>query len=137
MHLAYPATLQFTGIPLKYLEANNSNTNITGLKTGRRKPVGYLQAWPRISTWDNREEIQKWPEQDMNPGPLNCERDALTTQPHCFLILLSLSLSLLFVILRFSLHEIPFALPSHAGHTSNLYSHVHVSTAIMVLLKDV
>ena len=81
----------------------------------------------------------KWPEQDVNPGPLDCKPDALTTQPHCFLISLSLSLSLslLFVILRFSLHEIPFALPSHAGHTSNLYSHVHVSTAIMVLLKDV
>ena len=76
----------------------------------------------------------KWPEQDVNPRPLDCERDALTTQPHCFLILLSLSLSLslVFVILRFSLHEIPFALPSAAGHTSNFYSHVHVSTAIMV-----
>ena len=33
---------------------------ITGLKTptGRRHPVGYLQAWPRISTRDDREQIQ-------------------------------------------------------------------------------
>ena len=74
----------------------------------------------------------KWLEQDVNSGPLDCERDALTIHLHCLLILLSLSLSLLFVILRFSLHEIPFALPSPAGHTSNLYAHVHVSTAIMV-----
>ena len=29
---------------------------MTALKTptGRRQPVGYLQAWPRTCTWDNR-----------------------------------------------------------------------------------
>ena len=90
-------------------------------KRGRRFQLGTTE-----------KKSSKWPEQDVNSGPLDCKHDALTTQPHCFLILLSLSLSLLFVILRFSLHEIPFALPSPAGHTSNLYSHVHVSTAIMV-----
>ena len=33
--------------------------NITGLKTptGKRQPVGYLQAWPRIWTWDDREQL--------------------------------------------------------------------------------
>ena len=51
----------FTGPALKYLETNNSNTNITGLKkpTGRRQPVGYLQAWPRIWTRDDGEQIQQ------------------------------------------------------------------------------
>ena len=87
----------------------------------------------QLGTTENKSS--EWPEQDVNPGPLDCELDALTTQQHCFLILLSLSLSLLFVILRFSPHEIPFALPSCAGHTSNLYSYVHVSTVITVLLK--
>ena len=34
----------------KYLENQLFKYNITGFKTltGRRQPVGYLQAWPRI-----------------------------------------------------------------------------------------
>ena len=34
---------------------------MTGLKTptGKRQPVGYLQAWPRILTRDNQEQIQQ------------------------------------------------------------------------------
>ena len=35
--------------------------NMTGLKTptGRRQPVGYLQVWPKIWTWDDQEQIQQ------------------------------------------------------------------------------
>ena len=40
---------------------NESKWNRTGLKipTGRRQPVGYLQAWPRIWIQEDREQIQQ------------------------------------------------------------------------------
>ena len=36
-----------------------------------------------LGTTENKSS--KWPEQDLNPGPPDCESDALTTQPHCLL----------------------------------------------------
>ena len=47
-----------------------SASNITGLKTptGRRQPVGYLQAWPRIWTRDDRAQIQQVARAGLEPG---------------------------------------------------------------------
>ena len=44
--------------------------NITGLKTpiGRRQPVGYLQAWPRNWTRDDRAQIQQVARAGLEPG---------------------------------------------------------------------
>ena len=42
--------------------------------------VGYLQAWPRIWTQDDREQSSEWLERESNPGPPDCESDALTTR---------------------------------------------------------
>ena len=32
-----------------------------------------------------KNKSSKWPEQDLNPGPPDCESHALTTQPRCLL----------------------------------------------------
>jgi len=34
-----------------------------------------------LGTAENKSS--KWPERDWNPGPRNCESDALTTRPRC------------------------------------------------------
>ena len=36
--------------------------------TGRRQPVGHLQAWPRIRTRDDREQIQQVARAGLEPG---------------------------------------------------------------------
>ena len=38
------------------------------MPTGRRQPVGYLQAWPRIWTRDDREQIQQVARAELKPG---------------------------------------------------------------------
>ena len=35
-------------------------------------------------------KFSKWPERDSNPGPPDCESDALTTRPRCLLVMGSL-----------------------------------------------
>ena len=35
-----------------------------------------------------KNKSSKWPERDWNPGPLDCESDALTTRPRCLLVFL-------------------------------------------------
>ena len=46
------------------------------------EPVRYLQARSRIyGTTEHKSS--KWPERDSNPGPPDCESDALTTWPRC------------------------------------------------------
>ena len=63
---------------------NNSNTTELKTPTGRRQPVGYLQAWPRIWTRDDREQIQKVARAEHEPGTagLRVQRaDHLATLP--------------------------------------------------------
>ena len=66
VHLAYATNLQA-------LQSNRKKWfkyNITGFKTptGRRQPVGYLQAWPRIWTLDYREQIYQEVRAELEPG---------------------------------------------------------------------
>ena len=37
------------------------------------QPVGYLQAWPRISTRDDRQQIQQVARAGLEPGLPDCE----------------------------------------------------------------
>ena len=61
---------QFTGTPLKYLESKWFEYNVTRLKTptSKRQPVGYFQAWPRIWTRDDWEQIQLAVRAVLKPG---------------------------------------------------------------------
>ena len=38
--------------------------------TARKQPVGYLQAWPRIWTWDDQEQIQQAATAGLEPGTI-------------------------------------------------------------------
>ena len=51
--------------------------------TGRRKPVGYLQAWPRIRTPDDIEQIQQVARAGLETGTTTLQVRTLTTRPHC------------------------------------------------------
>ena len=64
------------------IEHNRFQKNPNWLKT---VPVGYLQAWPRIWTQDDREQIQQVARagRESNPGPLDCESVTPTTRPRC------------------------------------------------------
>ena len=41
----------------------------------------------------------KWPEWDSNPGPPDCESDALTTQPRCLLAKLARKIVFFIIII--------------------------------------
>ena len=51
------------------------------------KPAGYLQVWPRIWTWNDREQIQQAARAELEFGAseLQAQRSKtpLTTLPHC------------------------------------------------------
>lgn len=67
MHLAIQLD---TGTPLKYLETNNSNTRHNRFlknPTGSRQSDGYLQAWARIWTRDNQEQIKQVAKSGLEP----------------------------------------------------------------------
>ena len=77
----------FTGPALKYLETNNSNTNITGLKTqlAGGNQLAIYKRGREFELGTTEHKSSKWPERDSNPGPPDCESDALTTRPRCLL----------------------------------------------------
>ena len=59
---------------------------MTGLNTptDRSKPVGYLQAWLRIWTWDDREQIQQVAKAGLEQGTTGLQvwrADLSTTLP--------------------------------------------------------
>ena len=41
----------------------------------------------------------KWPERDSNPGPPDCESDALTTRPRCLQIMIMVMMLLLMMVM--------------------------------------
>ena len=38
-----------------------------------------------LNSGRTKNKSSKWPERESNPGPVDCESNALTTQPHCLL----------------------------------------------------
>ena len=86
IHLAYPASLQAPHsnwtliIRIEHTDRNKNpswlaETHSAFYERGRGYEVG---------TTENKSG--KWPEGDSNPGPHDCESDALTTRPHCLLL---------------------------------------------------
>ena len=67
VHLAYPATLQALHPILRNKEFKY-NIRLLKIPTGRRHPVGYLQAWPRIWTREDREQILQVARAWLEPG---------------------------------------------------------------------
>jgi len=39
-----------------------------------------------LLSWTTENKSSKWPERDSNPGPQDCESDALTTLPRCLIV---------------------------------------------------
>ena len=50
---------------------------------GNRLAIYKLGRVSELGMTENKSS--KWPEQDSNPGPPDCESDALTTWPRCLL----------------------------------------------------
>ena len=66
MHLAYPATLQAL-YPILRNKEFKYNIRLLKIPTGRQ-PVGYLQAWRRIRTREDREQILQVARAGLEPG---------------------------------------------------------------------
>ena len=69
------------------------------------QPVGYLKAWPRIWTRDDREQIQQMARAGLERETPDCESDAMTTRPRCLPALLYEPLHTKIVIYRAKIAE--------------------------------
>ena len=50
-----------------------------------------------LGTTENKSS--KWPEQYSNPGPPDCESDALTTRPRCLLYMVMMMMTMMMMMI--------------------------------------